>query len=163
MPLFARIEGRVVDPTGKPLAGIQIGRALSDLRVVAKTSEPLMVLPLSVGKGPQFTDAQGRFKLAPIVTLDGRDLSRSQGFRTRPLTICFADEEMRRVFFLPVDVQTPGDRMKSSCPARAIRIPIEHTVVIPDGESRTESNVRDLTGGTRARRRRACDVGTGQA
>ena len=100
VPLFAMIEGRVVDPGGKPLAGIQIGSVLTDRLIAAKTSEPLSIRPLPGVKGLQVTDAQGKFRLAPLVHLDSRDFANLRGFKVWPLAICFADETMRTGFLL---------------------------------------------------------------
>lgn len=106
VPLFASIEGRVVDPSGNPWAGIQIGRLLSDRVIVTKTSEPLMVLPFRGAKDFQVTDSQGRFKLSPLTPLNSRDLGgNSRDIKTQPLTVCFADPTMHHVFFTRLDVQ----------------------------------------------------------
>ena len=145
VPLFGRTEGRVVDPTGRPLAGIRIGRILTDLLVDAKASEPLMILPLGGYEDIQLTNAEGRFMLAPLVRLDGRDFGRSAKFKTSSLAFCFADEAMRRVFFLRVDVQDNRSPYEITLrPARAVRIPIEHTVVIPSGSLRSRWTANNL-------------------
>jgi thiol-disulfide isomerase/thioredoxin len=149
VPLFATIEGRVVDPAGKPLAGIQIGRMLTDRLVVAETSEPLRILPLRGVKGLQVTDAQGKFRLAPLVRLDGRDFANLRDFKVWPLAICFADETKRRVFFLRVDVQNARRPYEITLrPGRAVRIPIEHAVVVPNGDLRSQWRLHDLAGAT---------------
>jgi thiol-disulfide isomerase/thioredoxin len=149
VPLFAMIEGRVVDPAGKPLAGIQIGSVLTDMMVAAKTSEPLRILPLRGEKGLKVTDAQGKFRLAPIVRLDSRDFANLRDFKVWPLAICFADETMRRVFFLRVDVQSGRRPYEITLrPGRAVRIPIEHAVVVPNGDLRSQWRLNDLAGAT---------------
>ena len=149
VPLFATIEGRVVDPAGKPLAGIQIGSVLTDILVVAKTSEPLRIRPLRGVKGLQVTDAQGKFRLAPLVHLDSRDFANLRDFKVWPLAICFADEASARVFFLRVDVQNARRPYEITLrPGRAVRIPIEHAVVVPNGDLRSQWSLHDLAGAT---------------
>jgi thiol-disulfide isomerase/thioredoxin len=149
VPLFANIEGRVVDPSGKPLSGIRIGRMLTDIWVVAKTSEPLMILPLRGEKDLQVTDSQGKFRLAPPVALDSRDFAGSRNFKIWPLAICFANDTMRQVYFLRVDVQSARRHYEITLrPGRAVHIPIEHAVVVPGGDLRSRWSLHDLAGAT---------------
>ena len=88
-----------MDPAGRPLAGIQIGSALSDIHGVDKTREDLRMFGLRGLKNLQTTDAQGRFSLRPLVALHALDIGRSGALNIRPLAICFADQAMRRIFF----------------------------------------------------------------
>jgi thiol-disulfide isomerase/thioredoxin len=149
VPLFAIIEGHVVDPAGKPLAGIQIGSVLTDGLVVAKASEPPRMRPLGGVNGLQVTDAQGKFRLAPLVRLDSRDFANLRDFKIWPLAICFADETMRRVFFLRVDVQSARRPYEITLrPGRAVRMPIEHAVVVPNGDLLSRWSLHDLAGAT---------------
>jgi thiol-disulfide isomerase/thioredoxin len=97
----------------------------------------------------QVTDEQGKFRLAPIVRLDSRDFANLRDFKVWPLAICFADETMRRVFFLRVDVQSARRPYEIAlCPGRAVRIPIEHGVVVPNGDLRSQWHLDDLAGAT---------------
>ena len=98
-------------------------------------------------KGLQFTDAQGKFRLAPLVHLDSRDFANLRDFKVWPLAICFADETMRRVFFLRVDVQN-ARRPYESTLAQAVpwAFPIEHAVVVPNGDLCSYLRLHDLAG-----------------
>jgi thiol-disulfide isomerase/thioredoxin len=148
VPLFASIEGRVVDPARKPLAGIQIGMMLAE-RIVDKAGEGLRLLPLRGSKEPVTTDAHGRFRLAPIVRLDGKDIGRKPDLKIWPPRICFADKDLRQVFFLRVDLQRASGPYEITLrPTRAVRIPIEHTVAVPSGAFLSSYSVNDLAGAT---------------
>jgi beta-lactamase regulating signal transducer with metallopeptidase domain/thiol-disulfide isomerase/thioredoxin len=130
VPLYAPIEGRVVDPAGKPLAGIQIGRLIGPNYDAGldKPSDYLMVYKLIGSKEVAATDANGCFRLAPKINLN----SHSGAFEVRPMAICFADASLRQLYFLRVDLQAPREAYEITLrPGRQVRIPIEHEVSSP--------------------------------
>ncbi len=104
--LYDAIHGRVVDPSGKPLAGIQIGGMISrDYDTpLKKGSNRLVMAPLRGYEKPVTTDAEGRFIVAPRIILNRR----SGKFRVVPrLALCLADEALRQVYFLRFDEEHP--------------------------------------------------------
>jgi hypothetical protein len=147
VPLYPRIQGRVVDPARKPLAGIQIGRLIAPNYDAGldKPSDYLTMYPLSGSTKPAITDGEGRFSLAPKVRLD----TRSGKFRIWPLPVCFADPELRRVFFLRVDLQSSDRPYEITLrPARQVRIALEHEVTTPSGVLESWWELNDLAGAT---------------
>ncbi len=144
IPLYATIDGRVVDPDGKPLPGIQIGMMLAE-GIVGNTGSGLKLYPLRGLKDLITTDAQGRFKLAPLVIVDGKDLGHKPDLTIWHPRICFADKDLRRVLFGRLDVQGAARPYEITLrPARALRIPIEHSVAVPNGAFVSGYNLYDL-------------------
>jgi RNA polymerase sigma factor (sigma-70 family) len=148
VPLFAPIEGRVVDLAGKPLPGIQVGRLIAPNYAAGldKPSDHLEVLPVGGTSRPAVTDSDGRFRLEPRINLDNR----SGKFRVWPMAVCLADAELRRVAFLRVDpeaARTPFEITLS--PARHVRIPIQHEVTVPAGSLETWWELNDVSAGAK--------------
>ncbi len=160
VPFFPVIEGRVVDPNGKPLDGIQIGMMLTE-GIVGNTGSGLKLYPLRGVKDLITTDAQGRFKLAPLVVLDGKDLGHKPDLAIWHPRICFADKELRRVFFGRLDVQRatgPYDitlrpaqcgahshRAQRCSPGRGIRHSVCALRSCGQGEARSCGGIGNLT------------------
>jgi peroxiredoxin len=139
------IQGRVVDPTGRPLSGIQVGRLIAPNYDAGldKPSARLEMAPAIGSKKPETTNEDGRFALAPTVTLDRR----SGEFTSSPIAVCFADQELRRIYFLRVDLKNPRPPYEIILrPARHVRIPIEHQVTIPSGVLESWWELNDLVG-----------------
>ena len=135
-----------MDPAGKPLAGIQIGLMLAE-RIVGNSGDGLRLLPLNGLKDLVATDAQGRFKVAPLVLLDGRELGHKPDFKIVRPRICFADKDLRRVFFGRLDVQAASRPYEITLrSARVVRIPIEHGVAVPSGAFLSQYNLSDFAG-----------------
>jgi thiol-disulfide isomerase/thioredoxin len=149
VPVFERIRGHVVDPEGKPLSGIQIGRLIApdyDFNVPDK-QRPLLMYEMKGSPDPATTDKDGRFDLKPAIYLDSRSWDRSGGFRTWPEVLCFADETLRHVAFLGVhlrDVQPSYEVVLK--PARQVRIPLEHAVTTPSGRIESSWEISRLSG-----------------
>jgi thiol-disulfide isomerase/thioredoxin len=144
--LYDAIQGRVVDPSGKPLAGIQIGGMIArDYDMPLKKGSNLLVMaPLRGCEKPATTDAKGRFLVAPHIRLN----SRSGKFRILPrLAVCFADEALRQVFFLRFDEESPRRSYEITLrPGRQVRIPVVHEVTVPSGLLTTWWDLSDLAG-----------------
>ncbi len=148
VPLYAPIQGRVVDPAGRPLSGIQVGRLIAPNYNAGldKPSVGLEMYPPIGSKKPLTTTEDGRFTLTPTVDLDRR----SGEFRSWPIGVCFADQELRRIYFLRVDLQGPRQPYEITLrPARHVRIPIEHHVTIPSGGLESWWELNDLAGASR--------------
>ncbi len=132
VPLYASIRGRVVDPSGKPIEGIQVGRLIAPSYAagLGKPGADLEVYPVAGATTVAVTDSDGRFEVAPRVTLDHR----TGKLRVFPLAVCFADAALRRVHFLRVDVDAPRRPYEITLrSARHVRIPLEHEVTLPLG------------------------------
>ncbi len=145
VPLYAKIEGRVVDEAGKPVAGIQIGRLIAPNYDggLDKPSDYLQVFAPAGSTKPAITDSEGRFHLEPRINLDNR----TGKFKIWPMAVVFADTDLRRVYFLRVEVEAPRQPYEIVLrPARHVRIPIEH--VVSAGSSSLESwwELNDLAG-----------------
>ncbi len=136
VPLYAAIDGRVVDEAGKPLAGIKVGRLIAPNYDggLDKPSDYLEVFPPAGSTKPAITDSLGRFQVAPRINLDNR----TGKFKIWPMAVCFADADLRRVYFLRVDVEAPRQPYEIVLrPARHVRIPVEH--VVPAASSALET------------------------
>ncbi len=145
VPLYSPIQGRVVDPAGKPLPGIQIGRLIAPNynAGLGKPSDHLEVHPQIGSTKPATTDGDGHFTLTPRVDLDRR----AGDFKIWPIAVCFADPELRRVFFLRVDLQNTRRPYEITLrPARHVRIPIDHEVTVPSGVLESWWELSDLAG-----------------
>ena len=145
IPLYAPIEGRVVDLDGKPLAGIQVGRLIAPNYSAGldKPSDHLEVAPVVGTTKPEITDRDGRFRLAPRINLDNR----TGKFKVWPMAVCFADAELRRVAFLRVDVETARQPFEITLlPARHVRISLQHAVKVPSGSLESWWELNDHSG-----------------
>jgi RNA polymerase sigma factor (sigma-70 family) len=145
VPLYAQIQGRVVDLAGKPLPGIQIGRLIAPNYEAGldNPTDRLMLYPPLGSTKPATTDAEGRFTLAPTVNLHYR----MGELMTWPIAVCFADEALLRVYFLRVDLQGPRRPYEIALrPARQVRIPVEHTVTAPSGPLESWWELTNLAG-----------------
>ena len=98
IPLFEPIRGRVVDPEGKPVPGIRIGRVIGTdgFNDDPEARKRTIVFPL-VGTNPALTDADGRFDLRPKIRLDSRELGKSAVFGPQTQALCFADESLTKL------------------------------------------------------------------
>ena len=149
VPLYDPIRGRVVDPDGKPLPGIQIGRLIApDYNFNAPDKQrPLLMYAMKGSREPAVTDKDGRFDLRPAITLESRSLDRSGAFRTWPEPLCFADQALRRVAFLGVNVKDARPSYEVVLkPARQVRIPLEHAVATPSGRIESWWEIIRLSG-----------------
>ena len=145
VPLYPTIEGRVVDEAGLPLPGIRIGRLIAPNYDggLDKPSDYLEVVALAGATKPVITDNLGRFQLAPRITQDNR----AGKFKIWPMPVCFADADLRRVYFLRVDVEAPRQPYEIVLRrARHVRIPIEHVVMAPSSALESWWELNDLTG-----------------
>ncbi len=122
IPLYAPIEGRVVDTDGKPLAGIQVGRLIAPNYDAGldKPTERLEVGRMAGMTKPVITGSDGRFRLTPRINLNFREGK----MKVWPESVVFADESLRRVCFLRVDLQAEQKPYEITLrPARQVRIP----------------------------------------
>jgi RNA polymerase sigma factor (sigma-70 family) len=145
VPLYSAIQGRVVDPDRKPLPGIQVGRLIAPNYDAGldKPSDGLEMAPPLGSKHPVITDADGRFKLTPRINLDRR----SGEFKSWPIAVCFADQSLRRLHFLRVDLQTQKQEYEITLrPGRHVRIPVEHEVTVASGVLNSWWELSDLAG-----------------
>ncbi len=145
VPLYAKIEGRVVDAGGKPLADIQVGRLIAPNYDAGldKPSDYLQVFAPAGSTKPAITDSEGRFHVEPRIDLDNR----AGKFKLWPMAVVFADTDLRRVYFLRVDFEAPRQPYEIVLrPARHVRIPIQHVVSAASSALESWWELNDLAG-----------------
>jgi RNA polymerase sigma factor (sigma-70 family) len=145
IPLYSPIQGRVVDVAGKAVAGIQVGRLIAPNYDggLDKPSNYLEVSPIIGSKKPAITDQEGRFRLSPLIDLDDR----TGKLKAWPMSVCFADLSLRRIFFLRVDLEAMRQPYEINLrPGRQVRIPIEHEVTLATGVLQSWWELSDLAG-----------------
>jgi thiol-disulfide isomerase/thioredoxin len=149
LPLYDPIHGRVVDHAGRPLSGIQIGRVIApDYSAnVPDNQRPLLMYEMKGSQEPAVTDQEGSFDLRPPVRLDSRSMDKSGTFRAPLETLCFADQALRHVAFLGVNLKDARPSYEVVLkPARRICIPLEHEVSTPSGRVESWWDLSYLTG-----------------
>ena len=113
------------------------------------TSEPLMVAPLRGEKGPRLTGCARTVQAGPASYPGWAHLQPLKGLQdAAPGNLLRRRIHGTGFLSCASTCRAQGTVRNHLAPARAIRIPIEHTVVIPDGKSRTQWHARDLAGGT---------------
>jgi thiol-disulfide isomerase/thioredoxin len=119
LPVLAPIRGRVHDREGLPVPNVTVGSAISVENAKPEVSPHLFSARAT-------TDAAGRFEYTPMVMLlRDADLVRTDRHRY-PSSICFADQDFKRVTFGLVDIAGPVEPLDITLePARLVRIPIE--------------------------------------
>jgi thiol-disulfide isomerase/thioredoxin len=139
----------VVDPAGRPLSGIEIGRLIApDYNAnVPENQRPLLMYEMKGSQEPATTDKEGRFDLRPAISLDSRSLDPSGAFKTWPEPLCFADKALRRVAFLGVNLKAPQPYYEVTLkPARLVRIPLEHEMTTASGRIESFWEISSLSG-----------------
>jgi thiol-disulfide isomerase/thioredoxin len=119
LPVLPPIQGRVLDPAGRPVPDVAVGRLLAALEPNAK----LVMYPL-LGGVKAVTDRDGRFVITPMLMLRGSSFSRPKP--DVPFVLCFADPTSQRIavqFFDPNRASEPLE--VTLAPARRVRIPIK--------------------------------------
>jgi thiol-disulfide isomerase/thioredoxin len=118
IPLLPPILGRVHDTEGRPLPGVTVGRWIA-----ARQGDPSVHPHRSATTVT--TDVDGRFELAPPITIRVHAFYRSDRSRI-PETLCFADRQFRHLAFRFYDVAGPIEPLDIALePGRLVRIPIE--------------------------------------
>ena len=143
--LYSAIQGRVIDPAGKPVPGILAGRLIAPNyeNGLNNPSEQLEVHPLIGSKKPAITDSAGHFTLAPRINLDNR----TGKIKVWPMAVCFADLSLQQIFFLRVDLEASRQPYEITLrPGRKVRIPIEHVVAPATGALYSWWELNDLAG-----------------
>lgn len=117
LPVLPPVTGRVVDPEGRPIAGVKVGSMIS-----FGTEGQASMVPFG-GREPAVTDREGYFSVSPRVTLSQRNLARPG--RTLIQEISFADPEFRRVAGRTFDAIGPNPPILLTLdPTRRVRMPI---------------------------------------
>ena len=149
VPLYAAIQGRVIDTNGKPVEGIQVGRLIAPNYDTGldKPSQSLEVYPPVGSEKPATTDSEGRFRVEPRVNL--RD--ETGKLKVWPMPVVFADAALKRICFLRVDLEAAQPASEITLhPARHVRIPIQHEVAVPSGSLDGWWELNDLAGATKS-------------
>jgi thiol-disulfide isomerase/thioredoxin len=129
LPLLGSIVGRVHDAAGGPLAGVTVGRLISE------GEQGLEVHPHFFSETVT-TGADGKFAYAPTVMLRERDFEGRLDRKRLPGSICFADQSCMRVAFGLVDLAGPVEPLDIALePGRPVRIPIEIDTVRPSADA----------------------------
>ena len=139
VPIREPIRGRVVDPAGRPVAGLQIGRlvAMDDWAEDPAARRRFILFPFSRTAAHPMTDLDGRFLLDLPVKTDTRGITKGGELRLFPQALCFADAACRRVAFVALDRRKPRAAYDVTlAPTRQVRFPVEHTVTSASGGSR---------------------------
>jgi thiol-disulfide isomerase/thioredoxin len=128
LPVLPPIRGRVLDPEGRPVAGVAVGRWLA-----AGGNGPGEMLPFFDG-AKAVTDAKGVFEIAP--TLGVRAYA-TKADRPVPEALCFADPGARRVAYRVFEPNEAVRPMEVTLrPTRRVRVPLKlgSVAATPGGE-----------------------------
>ena len=141
VPIREPIRGRVVDPAGRPVAGLRMGRGITmnDEADDLAARRGFILLPFSRTAAHPVTDPDGRFLLELPVKTGTRGITKGGELRLFPQALCFADAACRRVAFVALDRRNPQAAYDVTlAPTRQVRLPIEHTVTAASGKLQTE-------------------------
>jgi thiol-disulfide isomerase/thioredoxin len=119
LPVLPPIQGRVLDPVGRPVSDVAVGRLLAALEPTGK----LVMYPL-LGGAKAATDRDGHFVITPMLMLQGSSFSRPKP--DLPRVLCFADPTSQRIAFQFFDPNRANEPMEVTlAPARRVRVPIK--------------------------------------
>ena len=118
LPVVSPIRGRVLDPDGKPIPDVAVGRWIT-----LGSDESGEMLPFFSG-AQAVTDREGRFAIAPEIQLKGSQLEQRNASHL-PQTLCFADPSFRRMAYRFFNPTRPAAPMEVTLePTRRVRLPI---------------------------------------
>lgn len=140
VPIREPIRGRIVDPAGRPVAGLRMGRLITmdDEADDPSARRRFILLPFSRTAAHPVTDPDGRFMLDLPVKTDTRGITKGGELRLFPQALCFADAACRRVAFVALDRRKPRAAYDVPlAPTRQVRFPVEHTVTSASGKQQT--------------------------
>jgi thiol-disulfide isomerase/thioredoxin len=121
------IRGRVVDSEGKPVPGVRIGGWIGPDFAPDGPAGPSTLRPTLSQKEVATTDGEGRFVLSPSLRISPLRVGASGEFRSNPQRLCFADETLRRLAFLDVDMDIPSAPLEVTLRStRLVSIAVEH-------------------------------------
>ncbi len=140
VPIREPVRGRVIDPAGRPVVGLRIGRliATDDMADDPAARRRFTLLPYSKTTADLTTDLDGRFVLDLPVRAFARGISKAGELRLFPQALCFADAAFRQVAFVVLHRRNPRTSYDVTIgPTRHVRFPVEHVVTSSSGKQET--------------------------
>jgi thiol-disulfide isomerase/thioredoxin len=135
LPVLPPIRGRVLDPEGRPVPDVAVGRTID----FGPDGRGQMLSLLASDKAS--TDREGGFVITPeIYASSARDLTASR--RSKTQAICFADPGFRRMAYRTFDPTRAVEPMEVTLePTRRVRVPIVRGSVAAPPQARLSSQI----------------------